>query len=252
MPAFTHYRRALSLACCLALTLAACGPTPQELAAQTATVEMAVAAAQSATAAAWTKTPTATLTSTATVTATSTETATPSPTATHTSTATPAATDTPTATRTLPAPTATDTLTPRPLPAAPLLPGTPISAWSIDDFRKQAHEGRLNVERFLTYFRDQVVGPGYTGRCDYVFPPYEELATKRVGYGSDVPADWYSLYYEYRVLVNEAAGYIEPVYALCRKGGGSLSEGQDQVIVAGLESTYVRFVDLEARVNAKP
>lgn len=235
-----------------AFGLSSCGPTPEQIALQTATAETAVAVERSATAAAWTKTPTATLTSTSTATGTSTNTATPSQTATHTPTTTPTLTATLMATRTLPPPTATETVTPSPVPQAPLMPGTPISAWSVDDFRRQTQEGRLNVERFLIYFRDQVVGPGYSGRCDYVYPAYEELAWKRVGYGADVPADWYSLYYEYRVLVNEAAGYVQPVYTLCRKGGGSLAQGQGEAIVAGLESNYGRFVDLEARVTAKP
>lgn len=85
----------LCLAAALALT--ACGPTPEELAAQTA-------AAQTATAQAWT--PTATVTLTATSTPTLTATLTASPTATETLTPTPSLTPSQT-----PTPTITPSLT---------------------------------------------------------------------------------------------------------------------------------------------
>lgn len=246
------YRRAgLGCGLIVAVLLSGCGPTPEQIAAQTATAQTAVAAVQSATAAAWTRTPTATPSATATATATATGTSTPTATATRTATSTPAATDTPTATRTLPPPPPTSTFTPSPVPQAPVFPGTPIKPWGVADFRSQVYEGRLNVERFLLYFRDQVVGAGRGGNCREVYPTYQELTQKRAGYGSDVPGDWYALYYEYRVLLQDAASYIEPINALCNKGGGSLSDDLDQRIIAGLENDYLRLVDLEARVNAK-
>ncbi len=229
-----------------ALLVSSCGPTPDQIAAATAT-------AATATAASWTATPTLTptATATATATATSTETSTPTDTATPKATATPSATATSTPTRTLPPPTATHTFTPSPVPQAPTFPSTPIVAWSVADIRSQVYEARLNVERFLVYHRDYVVGSGRIGDCASPLNANKELTRVRTGYGADVPADWYSLYYQYRTLVHEAVAITAPVIAICRNGGGSITDAEDQQIISGLESVWNRLVNLEATVNAK-
>lgn len=237
----------LAIGLIVAIALSGCGPTPEQIAAQTATAE-------TATAASWTATPTrtATASATATATATATETPTPTDTATPRATATSSATATLTPTRTLPPPTATETPTPSPVPQAPLFPGTQMAAWSTDDFRYQVREGRINMERFLVYFRDHMVEAGMQGRCYNIYPHYEEVISKRVGYSSGVPDDWYGLYYEYRVVLQDAAAQMAPVAALCRPGDATLTGDQARAIVANLEGIYLHAVDLEARVNAKP
>ncbi len=124
-------------------------------------------------------------------------------------------------------------------------------AWSVADLRSQVYEARLNVERFLVYHRDYVVGSGRTGDCASPLNANKELTRVRTGYGSDVPADWYGLYFQYRSLVHEAVNVASPVVTICQQGGGTITDAEDQQIIAGLESVWNRLVTLEATVNSK-
>lgn len=229
----------------LCFVLAACAPSPEQLA-------QATSAAASATAVVWTPTPSATPTDTATPTASPTATATwtPTATATRTETPTPRNTLTPTATRTASQPPPTLTFTPSATVQAPYFPQSTIMTWNVNEFAKEVREVDENWAPFLTYFRN-VVANGTTGDCGRFRALWIDTVVGQVAF-TEVPADWYGVYYEYRVIVNDIVLAVQPLQPICDSGGGTITPEQDQALIAGLESATARATDLNRRVQSMP
>lgn len=211
-------QKALAFCACSAMLLTACGPTPEEIAANTAV-------AATSTAASWTATPsdTPTSTSTPTDTPTPTETFTPTPTDTPLPTDTPAATNTPSRTPTpkptLPPPP-TATFTPAPLPAAPVFPQTIMHAWDPADFRKELNE----LVKFNYDQGQQLQSLIDTGRgsCELFYQYRNEMIVSQAAYDV-VPPEWYSIYYRYRVAIHTAVAAVSEITTICDGGGGNIS-----------------------------
>ncbi len=74
-----------------------------------------------------------------------------------------------------------------------------------------------------------IVSSGRVGRCDAfrrMHDPWQNLH----GF-ENVPDIWYDLYYEYRVLLQQAWSLTEPINAVCAVGGGHVDEATDQAIL---------------------
>lgn len=226
----------------LAGVLIACAPSVEQIA-------QATVGAATSTVAAWTPSPGATSTFTPTAAASITPTATPSPAA----TAVPTATNTP-----LPTETATATKTPQPLPTstatlpppAPVFPQTILHPWNADDFRKEVRE----LSQFNLMFIDVLkwlIENNQTGSCWNFYNYRNELIVSQAGY-HNVPADWHSLYYQYRVLVHESVNSVQPITAVCDAGGGSITLEQDLAIIAALTDISARAQQVQAQADAHP
>lgn len=235
----------MQLFCALSLTAAACAPSPEQLA-------QATREAATNTAAAWTPTatssPTATATSTASPTSTATATATASPTRTETPTPRYTATPTATLTRTLPPPTLT--FTPSATVQAPFFPQSTLMTWDVNEFAKEVREVDANWAQFLYSFKI-IVSKGSTGDCGYFRGIWIDTVVGQVAF-TDVPAEWYGVYYEYRVIVNDIVMAVRPLQQICDSGGGTITAEQDQAIIAALENATARAADLNRRVQAMP
>ncbi len=228
------------------LIVAACGPTPEEIA-------QATSVSASATVAAWTPTPSVTPTETATPTASPTATATATATAspTRTSTPTPKNTLTPTATATATVPPPTLTFTPSATIPAPFFPQSTIMTWDVNEFAKEVREVDANWTQFLTYFRN-AVNNGSGISCSTFRPLWIDTVVGQVAF-TEVPPEWYGVYYEYRVIVNDIVLTVQPMQPPCdTSGGGTITGEQVQAILAGLENAVPRAQDLNRRVQAMP
>lgn len=222
--------------------LAACAPSVEPIV--QATVGVATSAFVE-----WTPSSGATSTFTSTATASPNPTETPSPTV----TAAPTTTDTPLPTETVPA-----TNTPKPLPtstatlppSAPVFPQTILHPWNADDFRKEIRE----LSQFNLKFVDVLkwlIENNQTGSCWNFYNYRNELIVSQAGY-NDVPADWYGLYYQYRVLVHELVNSVQPITAVCDAGGGSITLEQDLAIIAALTDISARAQQIQAQAEARP
>lgn len=233
---------------CLAVT--ACGPTPQQLATQTAVAQTEIAAAWTVTPSATaTASPTTTLTPTTTASPTATETATPEATDTPASSPTPS--ETPTLTRT-PAPPPTLTFTPAPTQPAPVFASSPIHTWDRNDFAHEVTEVGNTIENYLSFYRDRVVRTNQQGWCTSVWDFHKELRNVRAAYGSDVPADWYALYREYRNLIHSADQIDQIVYTNCPSINASIYKEGAEERIAQLEGIVVQIRTLSGKVAAMP
>lgn len=164
-------------------------------------------------------TPSSTHTPSRTPTSTPSFTPTESPTPTETSTPTrPPATPTP-------VPTATATL-----PPAPLYPNTPLQPWEREAFLQALQDSREAVQGFYDYF-GPVVG-GQQGNCNAYWGYYGRWES-RPGF-TEVPDDWYPLYYRYRVILDNVRTLTDPITKVCSGGGGEVPPETDQIILAGL------------------
>lgn len=183
-----------------------------------------------------TLTQTASPTATASAIPTLTHTATSSSTPTSTATDTPTPTDTPTVTKTpqplptfTPSPLPSDT--PNPRPVAPLYADTPIQPFSPDAFLAALYKTHQSFSDWLKYF-DGVANGGATGNCNTYWSNFNQW---KVTPGFDnVPEAWYSLYYDYRVLLQQAATITMPIANVCGASatiGGDVSETDDKAIL---------------------
>ena len=183
-----------------------------------------------------------------TLTATPVPTDTPEPTATATATATPVPTDTaePTATAT-PEPTATATNipTPRPTlppppptvpPTAPTFPETPIRTWNAAEYRNYLGQFRDSLRSFnseMGIFQQT----GKPGDCGTFLGWARLWIVQSPGY-TDVPSQWWPLYYEWRSLLKQVADLTVEVRNIC---GGSGSGSVDaQPLIDFLSWAYPR------------
>lgn len=234
----------------IALAVAACGPTPQDISTQTAVAQTAIAAAWTVTPSPTaTASPTATLTPTNTASPTATDTATPEATDTPASSPTPS--ETPTSTYT-PAPPPTLTFTPVPTQAAPTFASSPIHAWDRNDFAHEVTEVGNTIENYLSFYRDRVVRNNQQGWCTSVWDFHKELQDVRAAYGSDVPADWYALYREYRNLIHTADQVNQIVYTNCPNIQASIYKEGAEERIAQLEGLVAQIRSLSGKVAAMP
>jgi len=77
----------------------------------------------------------------------------------------------------------------------------------------------------------QVVGVAATsgtGSC-HSFNIFSGPWTNLHGF-SDVPDVWWALYYEYRVLLQQAYTVTEPIRTVCNSGGGAISPEASQAM----------------------
>jgi hypothetical protein len=228
--------------------LAACAPATTQLAPQTVVSRADVATTSIAEA---TETNMATVTDTLTPEPTLAPTTTVTPIPTNTST--PIATKTPTATLTqtrVPSPVPTRTFTPSPRPEAPVFPQTHQRPFDVTDFRNELHEFVTFQSKFLAYHKS-IVDSGRQGDCIYFYNYRNEMIVSQAAY-SEVPDAWYSIYYQYRVLILEAVNNVQPISAACDAGGGDIPEETDLAIIAKLEEIVPRAQQLEAQAATIP
>jgi len=139
-----------------------------------------------------------------------TNTATPEQTATTVATATPRAT--------LPPPTPTVPLT------APTFPETPIRAWNAEEYRSYLSQFRDSMRSFnseMTIF-EQTGKPGDCG----TFLGWSRLwIVQSPGY-TDVPNQWWPLYYEWRSMLKQVVNLTTEVRNICGGSGGEGVEAQ--------------------------
>jgi hypothetical protein len=123
------------------------------------------------------------------------------------------------------------TNTPNPRPVAPLYADTPIQPFSPEAFIASLYKTTASFSDWLKYF-DGVVNGGVTGNCDNYWKHFNEWKFMP-GY-SDVPDAWYSLYYEYRSLLQQAATITIPIANVCGASGtigGDVSDENDKAII---------------------
>lgn len=189
-----------------------------------------------------------TLTATATYTDTPIPTDTPvPPTATATQTATPTATATNTATPTLVP--VTNTPLPPPtavLPVAPLYEDTPVQPWDQGAFVSAVITTGDLVEQFYPFF-GRAVKEG--GSCPHFWSQYGDWKGQP-GF-TDVPSDWFPLYFRYRTVLEDLRNIANPITQVCINGGGSISDETDKAILAGMENLLPESRQLVAEVQAK-
>jgi hypothetical protein len=85
----------------------------------------------------------------------------------------------------------------------------------------------------FTFFRQAMlmaVEEGVTGNCSYYGYMLDQWVTKLRGY-TDVPAQWYPLYYEYRLWIKGAVEVTQPIADVCHTGGGTVSTETDYKII---------------------
>lgn len=167
-----------------------------------------------------------------------TNTATPVPTDTPepTATDTPLPTETPEPTDTAtPEPTATAaaTNTPRPTlppppptlpPTAPTFPETPIKTWNADEFRSYLGQFRDSLRSFnseMSIFQQT----GKPGDCGTFLGWTRLWIVQSPGY-TNVPSQWWALYYEWRSLLKQVADLTVEVRLICGGSGDGSVEAQ--------------------------
>jgi len=119
-----------------------------------------------------------------------------------------------------------------------------------NDFRKELNELVKFQSDFLNYMQ-VVVSSGQTGSCRTFYNYRNEMIVSQAGY-RNVPAAWYPLYYEYRLLLQEAVGGVQAITSVCDAGGGTITPEQDQAIIQLLTSVIERGQGLVARAQAIP
>lgn len=176
----------------------------------------------------------ATATPEPTDTATPVPTDTPEPTATPTDTPLPTETPEPTDTAT-PEPTATAaaTNTPRPTsppptptlpPTAHTFPETPIKAWNAEEFRSYLGQFRDSLRSFnseMSIFQQT----GKPGDCGTFLGWTRLWIVQSPGY-TNVPSQWWALYYEWRSLLKQVADLTVEVRLICGGSGDGSVEAQ--------------------------
>ena len=236
-----------------AATLVACGPTQEDLDQQATQIAADIFGTQTAQAPTITNTPPPTATSTPEPTATPTFTPTDEPTSTPTDapTLTPSPTETPvptptdTATATLiPSPTLSPPtrVPPTPVPQAHAYPSTPIQNFDVDVFL--SYLGRVRDSfRSAQSELPQIFSGAKHGDCGSYIGWFALWIAEAPGF-TDVPADWYPLYAEYRSLLKQAIESTWEIHTVCDSGGGEVSDETGEACLGFIEWAYPRSEEM--------
>jgi hypothetical protein len=258
------------LACLLTVViLAACDTSRAQLEADATSLAAETIPSRTAEAPTATNTPSLTATFTAEPTATTTTLPTGTPTATPTHTATPTTTRTATVTPTdTPAPSATSTPTPtepRPAPVPPtpisqahVFPETPIQAFDVDVFLIYLALVRDSFRSAADEF-PRIFSGEKSGSCSTYNGWYVLWVAEAPGF-TDVPADWRSLYAEYRALLQQAVAVTWQIHERCSQtpqgyfGDRGFSDQVDDACVEFVGWAYPRTEEMvmEARQIPRP
>jgi len=122
--------------------------------------------------------------------------------------------------------------------------------WDVNEFAKEVREVDANWAQFLYSFKI-IVSKGSTGDCGFFRGIWIDTVVGQVAF-TDVPTEWYGVYYEYRVIVNDIVLAVQPLQQICDSGGGTITAEQDQAIIVALENATARAADLNRRVQAMP
>jgi len=116
----------------------------------------------------------------------------------------------------------------------------------------EATEAAINIDNYLLFYRDRVVGSNQSGSCTSVWDFHKELQDVRAAYGSDVPAAWYPLYAEYRNLIHTADQANQPVYTNCYNIYASVYKEGAEARIAQLESLAAQLRALASSAAGMP
>ena len=151
-------------------------------------------------------------------------------------------------------------ITPTPLPAnpppappagqpvAPIYPKSPIRAWNRDAFIAALGASKNAVAAFRAEFVDIVAGK--MGDCGIYFWKYYSQWEAQPAF-SDVPVNWYPLYYQYRVSLDNVRSATWPISDICLKQGGTIPEETDRLILATTQASIDTLTQLYAQAQAK-
>jgi hypothetical protein len=68
---------------------------------------------------------------------------------------------------------------------------------------------------------------------------------------TDIPADWYPAYYEYRVVLQNVLIATLPIAEVCAQGGGTISDETDQAIISVLQDSKHRLMSLNDSLRTR-
>jgi hypothetical protein len=151
-------------------------------------------------------------------------------------------------------------ITPTPLPAnpppappagqpvAPIYPKSPTRAWNRDAFIAALGASKNTVAAFRDEF--VLIAAGKMGDCSFYFWKYYSQWEAQPAF-SDVPANWYPLYYQYRVSLDNVGSATRPISDICLKRGGTLPEETDRLILATTQASIDTLAQLYAQAQAK-
>ena len=93
-----------------------------------------------------------------------------------------------------------------------------------------------------------IVASGAEGNC-YTFLNSLKDWTTALGF-TDVPEAWYPLYYEYRLMLQQAVSVTEPINTACTAGGGKIPDETDQLIISTFDSLKNRSLQMISEAEA--
>ena len=133
-------------------------------------------------------------------------------------------------------------------PVAPMYPKSPILPWNRDTFIAALDASKKAVTAFRAEFVDIVAGK--MGDCSIYFWKYYSQWEVQPAF-SDVPVNWYPLYYQYRVSLENVRSTTWPISGICLKGGGTIPEETDRLILATTQTSIDTLAQLYAQAQAK-
>lgn len=132
-------------------------------------------------------------------------------------------------------------------PAAPHYPKSPITPWNRDAFIAALKASRDAVAAFRVEFVD--IAAGKMGNCGVFFWKYYSQWELQPGF-SGVPANWYPLYYQYRVSLENVRAATWPISEICLKKGGTIPEETDRLILATTQTAIDALEQLYNQAQA--
>ena len=132
-------------------------------------------------------------------------------------------------------------------PVAPIFPKSPIQPWNRDAFVRALKASQDAVAAFRAEF--VLIAAGKMGDCDIYFWKYYSQWEVQPAF-SDVPINWYPLYYQYRVSLDNVGSATRPISNICLKHGGNIPEETDRLILATTQASIDTLGKLYAQAQA--
>ncbi len=132
-------------------------------------------------------------------------------------------------------------------PVAPVYPKTPILPWNRDTFVSALKAGQDAVAAFRADFVG--IAAGRMGNCAIYFNKFYSQWEVQPAF-TDVPVNWYPLYYRYRVSLDAVGSATRPISDICLKKGGTIPEETDRLILATTQASIDTLGQLYAQAQA--
>jgi len=119
-------------------------------------------------------------------------------------------------------------------PVAPLYPKSPIRPWNREEFIKALIASKDAVAAFRADFVE--IAAGKMGDCSIYFWKFYSQWELQPGF-TDVPVNWYPLYYQYRQALDNVRTATWPISEICLRRGGTIPEETDRLILATTQAS---------------